>query len=251
MVFNCDQIKKMLKLQPGLLNLLKKLSERNITKSLSDSIESVRAAIESRVTGAVASRNEVLESLRNNVLCWENDDGEFTSGDDETSDDESSESEDSSESVKICAGNPIVQSIYDGAELKNAFNIRGNSNSIVHGKKTKDKNRSITRAYNAHFGLDPNNATHFMNESGYVSSVHEHHLQHDGYTAYEGKEEDIQRTKQEIAWRKRITHQMRGLHLALVHKKVWLMFILNLLYLYLYLIIILYHYAYEYTDSSI
>ena len=45
-------------------------------------------------------------------------------------------------------------------------------------------------------------------------------MQHDGYSAYEGKEEDITRTKKEIAKRKRVAHQMRGLHLALVHKKV-------------------------------
>ena len=90
----------------------------------------------------------------------------------------------------------------------------------VYGNRTKAKNRSITNAYIAQLRIDPKDATHFQTDSGYVSSVHEHRHEHDGYSAYEGKEEDITRTKKEIAMRKRVAHQMRGLHLALVHKKV-------------------------------
>ena len=265
MVFNFDTIQKLERHHSAeLIERQGELGERVRGRTLAESIEAVRSEIANRVikkknsiktkAEVVASLTEVLESLDNNQLCWEHDDDE-SSGDDEPSDDESNESDDSSESVKICAGNPIFQSIYDDADLKQAFITRGPSSSIVYGKRTKDKNKCITRAYNAHLGLNPNNATHFMNESGYVSSVHEHHLQHDGYTAYEGKEEDIQRTKEEIAWRRRVTHQMRGLHLALVHKKVCHYVHIESavfeLYLNLYLIIVLYHYAYEYTDSSI
>ena len=67
--------------------------------------------------------------------------------------------------------------------------------------------------------INPTNPSHIQTESGYVSPVHDHE-DYDGAGAFEGKQEDIERTKREIDQRKRVAYQMRGLHIRLVHKKV-------------------------------
>ena len=158
-------------------------------------------------------------------LCWEEQDNE------EMNDAESA-GEDESDDEFDCSGNEVFAAIYDSTELNPEYSVKGNMKSkVAIGNRVKGRNKAITKAYNASQGIDGSDASRLQNDSGYVSAVHDHE-HHDGYSAFEGKQEDIERTKKEIDRRKRVAYQMRGLHLALFHKKVWsaLFMCLSLLY---------------------
>ena len=227
MIFNFDTIDKFIRHHEA------ELAERDLTKSLAKSIHSVRAEVVKRATAAGNSRLTdeevqtcliaVLDSLdidedddeavRGIDLCWVDDNNEEMS--------DAEEDDESIDGVDVCWANPVFNAIYNNnTEIRPEYSLSGLSNKVVMGNRRKGLAKAITKAYNSSQGIDgSSDASQFQTDSGYVSSVHDHE-HHDGYSAFEGKEEDTQRTKEEIAWRKRVAHQMRGLHLALLHKKV-------------------------------
>lgn len=156
------------------------------------------------------------------VLCWEEQDDEGMNGAEsagENDGSDSSEDDESDDGLDVCAGNPVFNMIYDDTNLRPEYLIDGLKSKVAIGSRKKSLIKDIANAFNVSQRIDGSDASRFQTESGYVSSVH-NHVDFDGYSAFEGKQEDIDRTKKEIARRKRVAYQMRGLDLALTHKKV-------------------------------
>ena len=113
-----------------------------------------------------------------------------------------------------CSTNPVFEAIYEDDQIKPKFTST-TPNEAVQKRIRKSLIRTISCAYHGTHNINPTNPLHIQTESGYVSPVHDHE-DYDGA----GLPEDIERTKREIAQRKRVAYQMRGLHIRLVHKKV-------------------------------
>ena len=239
--YNFDTINKFIRHHEA------EVKERELTKSLAESIADVRAQVmerakvarNSRLTKAEIKtrRTAVLTSLvvvdddddavDDIVLCWEEQDDEGMNAAEAAGEDDGSDSseDDESDDGDVCTGNPVFNMIYNNTEIRPEYLTWGLKSKVAIGNRGKGMAKDIAKAFNASQGIDGSDASRFQNESRYVSAVHDHE-HHDGYSAFEGKREDIERTKKEIDRRKRVAYQMRGLHLALTHKKVWLCFVI-------------------------
>ena len=205
------------------------LEERSLAaKEVDESIDTVCLMIEKKITRNQDRMLEVVESLRQRVLPWSND-GEEEVEDDGPEDDESDESvgEDevprySTNAVFRCSTNAVFRAIYDNDQIKPKFTTTS-TNEAVKKRTRKSLSRTLSHAYHETHEVDPTNPLHIQTESGYVSPVHDHN--YDGAGAFQGKQEDIERTKQEIAQRKRVAYQMRGLHIQFTRRLVCVIYV--------------------------